>query len=124
MSPPLKTRMPALAYLYDHLQDLPVWFRKLTPRQLEDIADVMAQWDVPIDDHSISPLEEIERREVVRAIRLCGGDVIRAANALRIGKTTIYNKLKLWGYTVQSRILQAQASVLSGETKNTGEQFW
>ncbi len=34
----------ALAFLYDHLIDFPVWIRKLTRGQLENIARIMIAW--------------------------------------------------------------------------------
>ena len=62
----------ALAFLYDHLMDFPVWFRKLTRGQLENIATIIVALP-PAHDGSaeIVPMEEIEKREVYRAIRLC-----------------------------------------------------
>jgi DNA-binding NtrC family response regulator len=83
----------------------------------------MTQWDVPGEHNFTLPLDEIERREVLRTIRFYGGNVSNAARALKIGKTTMYRKLKTWGYTGQSRILQAQASVLAGESRPGGEHF-
>lgn len=119
----VNTRISALAYLYDHRQNLPEWFRELTPEQLADIAAVMTRWDV-LGDNDCLPLEEVERRAILRAIRLCGGNISDAAHALKIGKTTIYRKLERWGYTDQSRILQAQASVLAGETGSKTGDSW
>lgn len=107
-------RMPALAYLYDNIYDLPNWFRNLRPKQLEDIAGVMVQWQLSNDSHCIVPMEQMERREILRAVALCDGDAIKAAEALKIGKTTMYRKLKAWGYEVR---LLAQASVLAGTAK-------
>jgi DNA-binding NtrC family response regulator len=40
------------------------------------------------------PLEEMERRAILRAMREAGGDKIAAARLLGIGKTTLYRKLK------------------------------
>jgi len=40
------------------------------------------------------PLEELERRAIYRALRETGGDKLAAARLLRIGKTTLYRKLK------------------------------
>ena len=40
------------------------------------------------------PLEEMERRAVIRAMREAGGDKLAAARLLGIGKTTLYRKLK------------------------------
>ena len=42
----------------------------------------------------IMPLEELERREILRALREAGGDKLAAARLLGIGKTTLYRKLK------------------------------
>jgi len=40
------------------------------------------------------PLEELERRAIMRALRDSGGDKLAAARLLGIGKTTLYRKLK------------------------------
>ena|SRR5947209_13560087 len=116
-SPLPHARMSALAYLYDNIHDLPNWFRHLAPRQLEEIAGVMVQWQLPNESHCILPIEEIERREILRAVALYGGDAIKAAEALKIGKTTIYRKLSAWGYAVRNRSLLAQASALAAIAK-------
>jgi transcriptional regulator with PAS, ATPase and Fis domain len=42
----------------------------------------------------VMPLEELERRAIVRTLRQTGGDRVAAARALGIGKTTLYRKLK------------------------------
>jgi len=42
----------------------------------------------------ILPLEELERRAILRALRESGGDKLAAARLLGIGKTTLYRKLK------------------------------
>jgi hypothetical protein len=107
------THLNTLAYLYDHRGEFPVWFRRLTHGQLEDIAKVMIAWHATCGERGIVSFEEVERREVIRAITLCGGDVTRAAGALKMGKTTIYTKLRRWGYSIENRILIHQASVLA-----------
>ena len=117
-------RMSALAYLYDNMRDLPNWFRQLTPRQLEWIAELMTKWQLPTEVHAIMPMEEIERREILRAVAVCGGNALKAAQELKISKTSIYRKLKAWGYTVHNRTLLVQASALAGEAKKQGEHFW
>jgi two-component system response regulator HydG len=48
------------------------------------------------------PLEELERRAIVRALREAGGDKLAAARLLGIGKTTLYRKLKQ--YDAQSQL--------------------
>ena len=113
------TRTSALAFLYDHLMDFPVWVRELTRGQLENIASIMVAWSAALDgstesrSEEIVPMEEIEKREVVRAVRLCRGNIIKAAEALQMGKTTVYKKLRQWGCSVDDRILTHQASVLA-----------
>jgi two-component system response regulator HydG len=49
--------------------------------------------NVPESDELL-PLEEMERRAIVRALRETGGDKLAAARLLGIGKTTLYRKLK------------------------------
>jgi DNA-binding NtrC family response regulator len=46
------------------------------------------------DKDEILPLEELERRAILRALRETGGDKLSAARMLGIGKTTLYRKLK------------------------------
>ncbi len=42
-------------------------------------------------------LEDLERRAILNALQTAGGDRLRAAKLLGIGKTTIYRKLKEYG---------------------------
>ena len=44
-----------------------------------------------------SSLQEMERRAILQALEDTGGDRLRAAKLLGIGKTTIYRKLKEYG---------------------------
>src|ERR1700735_1652388 len=55
-------------------------------------------------DDELLPLEELERRAILRALRESGGDKLAAARLLGIGKTTLYRKLKQYE-------AQAQASL-------------
>jgi len=48
------------------------------------------------------PLDELERRAIMRALRESGGDKLAAARLLGIGKTTLYRKLKQ--YEAQSQL--------------------
>ena len=43
---------------------------------------------------SLATLQELERKAIVDAVQVTGGDCLRAAKLLGIGKTTIYRKLK------------------------------
>ncbi|HXE36325.1 MAG TPA: sigma-54 dependent transcriptional regulator [Verrucomicrobiae bacterium] len=53
----------------------------------------------PPDGNELVPLEEIERRAILRALRENGGDKFAAARLLGIGKTTLYRKLKEYATT-------------------------
>jgi two-component system response regulator HydG len=46
------------------------------------------------DKDEILPLEELERRAILRTLRETSGDKLAAARMLGIGKTTLYRKLK------------------------------
>ena len=75
----------------------------------------MVQWNVVSDDKTMLTMEQIEKREVLRVLALCDGNIVKAANVLKMGKTTIYRKLVQWGYSVQNRILVENASALARE---------
>lgn len=110
----------ALGHIYSNLSYLPAWFNRLTPGQLQDIAKLMAHWYAPPRSSEsngqpmkglvdVPNLQDVERDVILRAIRVCDGDMVKAAAALGIGKTTIYRKLRQWGYTAR---LLSQASAL------------
>lgn len=48
---------------------------------------------VTMDDNTIVPLSELERRAIAHALKVTGGNVTRAARALGIGRATMYRKL-------------------------------
>jgi DNA-binding NtrC family response regulator len=50
------------------------------------------------------PLDELERRAILRALREAGGDKLAAARLLGIGKTTLYRKLKQYDAQAQTSI--------------------
>ncbi len=50
----------------------------------------------------VLPLEELERRAIMRALRESSGDKLAAARLLGIGKTTLYRKLKQYGSESES----------------------
>jgi len=113
--------MEALAHVYTILRDLPAWYRRLTPGQLRDIARLMADWKSPptamrSDSQDgtlgIPKLKDVERELIHRAISLCDGDIVRAAKALGMSKTTIYRKLHAWG---EHPKLLSQAAALAAD---------
>ncbi|EWY41657.1 ATPase AAA [Skermanella stibiiresistens SB22] len=49
-----------------------------------------------LEDGAIIPLAEVERETVERAIRLCGGNLSKAAQKLGINVSTIHRKRRAW----------------------------
>jgi two-component system response regulator HydG len=47
-----------------------------------------------LEKDELLPLEELERRAILRTLRQTTGDKLAAARILGIGKTTLYRKLK------------------------------
>jgi DNA-binding NtrC family response regulator len=65
------------------------------------VADLPSNLQYPASDRApqkdeLLPLEELERRAILRTLRETGGDKLAAARMLGIGKTTLYRKLKLY----------------------------
>ncbi len=63
------------------------------------VADLPSNLIYPTGDRApereeLLPLEELERRAILRALRQTGGDKLATARLLGIGKTTLYRKLK------------------------------
>jgi DNA-binding NtrC family response regulator len=63
------------------------------------VADLPSNLQFPTGDRvperdEILPLEELERRAILRTLRETSGDKLAAARMLGIGKTTLYRKLK------------------------------
>jgi len=63
------------------------------------VADLPSNLQYPTTDRipekdELLPLEELERRAILRMLRETGGDKLAAARMLGIGKTTLYRKLK------------------------------
>jgi DNA-binding NtrC family response regulator len=64
-----------------------------------DVGDLPSNVQYPTTERvpekdEILPLEELERRAILRTLRETGGDKLSAARLLGIGKTTLYRKLK------------------------------
>ena len=105
--------MKALAYLQDNIRDLPTWLQRLTPLQMEQLAVVLCGWEADTDSAGkVLAFEEVERREVTHALIVFNGDVCAAAKALGIGKTTLYRKIKTWGFTPSNRRLLCESAGL------------
>jgi len=49
---------------------------------------------------TITPLDQLEKQAILRAIDVLKGDKLQAARRLGIGKTTLYRKLKEYGSVI------------------------
>lgn len=72
---------------------LPAPMRAAAPAALEGFASSAAPAP-SVEGDQIVPLDELERRAIVHALRVTGGNVTRAARALGIGRATMYRKLE------------------------------
>jgi len=119
------SNMQALAFIYDNLSGFPTWVQRLTAGQMEQLAAVLTHWQHENGERdTVQPLEDVEKREVMRALALRGGDVCAAAKDLHVGKTTLYRRLKGWGLTGSNWRAMYQSSALSAicthaETRST-----
>jgi DNA-binding NtrC family response regulator len=80
----------------------------------QDVLDAPPADDASDDGRApdeILPFTEIERREIVRALRICEGNVSHAAERLGIGQATLYRKIKKYGLRPRRR---SRASVSGG----------
>jgi transcriptional regulator with PAS, ATPase and Fis domain len=67
--------------------------REQGSRDVEEAAKI----DGAETDAGIIPLDEIEKRAIIKALQYTKGDRTLASNALGIGRTTLYRKLKKYG---------------------------
>jgi sigma-54 dependent transcriptional regulator, acetoin dehydrogenase operon transcriptional activator AcoR len=48
-------------------------------------------------EDTILPMHEVEKRTYMKALKLCEGNIAKAARALSVSKATFYAKLRAWG---------------------------
>jgi DNA-binding NtrC family response regulator len=77
-----------------HVADLPTNLQYPTTERLPERNELL-------------PLEELERRAILRTLRETAGDKLAAARILGIGKTTLYRKLKQYHLEGESRTANA-----------------
>ena len=65
------------------------------PRQILSMISFQSILSPP-DAAGILPLEEVERQILAHALRVMDNDVTRAAQALKIDRSTLYRKVKLY----------------------------
>ena len=85
----------------------------VTARMLpSEVLDAMPRGDLDRHDRGsdeILPFVEIERREIVRALRICDGNVSHAAERLGIGQATLYRKIKKFGLRLRRGVRETIA---------------
>jgi two-component system response regulator HydG len=74
-----------------HVADLPSSLQHLTTERVPEKNELL-------------PLDELERRAILRTLREMAGDKLAAARILGIGKTTLYRKLKQYHLEPESSI--------------------
>ncbi|PYV18602.1 MAG: sigma-54-dependent Fis family transcriptional regulator [Acidobacteria bacterium] len=66
--------------------------------QVKDLpSNLLYPMTTPAEGTEILPLDELARRAILQALEATGGDRLRAAKLLGIGKTTIYRKIRQYG---------------------------
>lgn len=72
--------------------------------------------DEDADKHNVIPIAKVEERAILEAIRETNGNKLMAAELLGIGKTTLYRKLKEYGFADESN--DAMSSTSSAASTN------
>lgn len=62
---------------------------------------------VPTSPQAVRPLAEVERQAIEAAIRVCDGNIPKAAALLEINPSTIYRKKSAWEKSDQAEVQQA-----------------
>jgi transcriptional regulator with PAS, ATPase and Fis domain len=71
--------------------------------QVRDLPPRVVGENVSIETRAIT-LKELERGAILKTLELTGGDRLRAARVLGIGKTTMYRKLKEFGVALPANL--------------------
>ena len=50
-----------------------------------------------VEAKKIRPLEEVEKEAILEAVNFCHGNVVLAAELLKVSKATLYRRLRKWG---------------------------
>ena len=80
------------------LRDMRLQSRPMAMRGGGELADV-DDFNSGLDSVKIVPISEMERTAILGTIRKLNGDKLMAAKLLGIGKTTLYRKLKEYGFS-------------------------
>jgi len=60
--------------------------------------------EAPRDPDVILPFTEVEKREIGRALRICGWNVAKAAESLELGQATLYRKIKKYNIRLLRKV--------------------
>ena len=86
-----------------HMGDLPTQLQDLRmqarPAAMRSEPTDAAEFGLDLDGVKIVPISEMERNAILGTIRKLNGDKLMAAKLLGIGKTTLYRKLKEYGFS-------------------------
>ena len=74
----------------------------------------------PTDATTILPLAEVERRAIVHALEVTGGNITHAAQALGIGRNTFYRKLTVFNLHLSVATLHQFCHIVSAVLAMTG----
>lgn len=66
-------------------------------RQRDQITGAAEDLDHPPQDSLSKAKEETERKAILRALEICGGNKSKAAEKLEISRTLLYRKMKKYG---------------------------
>jgi two-component system response regulator HydG len=64
--------------------------------QVHRVTEAVSQ---PVAAPKVTPLAELEKQAILNTVRVLKGDKLLAADLLGIGKTTLYRKLKEYGFS-------------------------
>ncbi|MDW8131602.1 MAG: sigma-54 dependent transcriptional regulator [Bryobacterales bacterium] len=84
-----------------HLADLPSALVNYWRGSRERAAAAAADASPAGSKSAVLPLEEVEKRAILEALAHTGGDHLKAARLLGIGRTTLYRKLRQYGVGAQ-----------------------
>ena len=69
--------------------------------QVEDILEAPVGNTIPARmEKELASLEEVEKQHIIRVLQQCNGNVRLAAQVLNISRTTLYNKINVYGIKI------------------------
>lgn len=91
-----------------HLSDLPTSLRNyLRAGPGRAFSALVAPVTETSADEARFSLEEVQKRTIITALEYTGGDLVKAARMLGIGRTTLYRKLQRYGISPRRQMRRA-----------------